>query len=194
MSKAILTSNAGKDERKTHLRTIRFPESLVRSLEKEAADEGTTVNALANSIISGYFDWTKKAREFGFLALHKPILIGLVEQLDDEALDRIGREIMAASWKEMAEFWFQDSSPNDILNALIMRSKFDSKISTRITQEEGMYTIVLRHDYGPKWSTVVAGALREFVKQSFHVEPRMSKGESVITARFKTHPQASSRE
>jgi hypothetical protein len=177
------------DRRKTVLRTFRLSESLTDSLRKGAADEGMNVNALANSILSEYFDWTKKAREFGFLALHKPILISLIEQLDDKTLDRIGREVMFASWREMAEFWFQDSSPDNILNALTMRAKFDPKISTRITQGEGTCAIVLRHDYGPKWSIVVAGALREFVRQSFHVEPRISQGESVITARFKVNPQ-----
>ena len=190
-SEAILLSNAGKGERKTHLRTLRFSESLARSLEKEAADEGTTVNALSNSIISGYFDWTKKAREFGFLALHKPIFISLIEQLDDKTLARIGREVMTASWKEMAEFWFQDSSPDKILDALSMRSKFDSRIRTRVTQEEGTYAIVLSHDYGSKWSIVLAGALREFVSKSFHIEPRISQGESVVTARFKINPRKS---
>ena len=183
-------SNVGRGERKTHLRTLRFSESLALSLEKEAADEGTTVNALANSIIGGYFEWTKKAREFGFLAIHKPIFVSLIEQLDDKTLSRIGREVMSAGWKEMAEFWFQDSSPERILDTLSLRSKSDTKIRTRVTKEDGTYAIVLSHDFGPKWSIVLAGALREFVTKSFHVEPRISQGESVVTARFKVNSRS----
>ena len=183
-------SNVGIDKRKTHLRTFRFSESLARSLEKEAAEEGTTVNALANSIISGYFDWVKKAREFGFVAVHKPIFMRLVEGLEDEALARMGREAVTATWKEMAEFWFQDSTPDKILDAMKMRSKFDSKIRTRIPREENTYTIVFHHDFGPKWSVVLRSALQEFVRKSFLVEPRMSQGESVVTARFKVNPRS----
>jgi hypothetical protein len=182
-------SSAGKGERKTRLRTLRFSESLARSLEKEAADEGTTVNALTNSIIGGYFDWVKKAREFGFVAVHKPVFVSLFEELDDKTLIRIGRDVMTTSWKEMAEFWFQDSTPDKILDALSMRSKFDSKIRTSMTREEGVYTIVFHHDFGPKWSIVLKSALQEFVRKSFLVEPRVSAGESVVTARFRVNPR-----
>jgi len=153
---------------------------------KEAADEGTTVNALANSILGGYFDWDKKAREFGFISLHKSIFMRLIEELDDETLARIGREVLTATWKEMAEFWLQDSSPEKILEVLNMRSKINpARLRTRITKEEDTYTIVLRHDFGPKWSIVEKGALQELVRKSFLVEPRISVGELVVTARFK---------
>jgi len=185
-------SNAGKDERKTHLSTLRFSESLARSLQKEADDEGTTVNALANSILSGYFEWDKKAREFGFISLHKSIFKSLIEELDDKTLARIGREVMAPAWKEMAEFFLQDSSPNKVLEVLNMRSKINpDRLRTRITKDEDTYTIVCRHDFGPKLSIILAGALQEFVKKSFLVEPRISQGESVITARFKVRPRNS---
>ena len=183
-------SSAGKDERKTHLRTLRFSESLVSSLQKEAADEGTTVNALANSILSEYFDWAKKAREFGFISLHKPIFMRLIEEQDEETLARIGREVMTATWKEMSEFFFQDSSPDKILEILNMRSKMNpDRLRTRMTREKDTYTIVLRHDFGPKWSIVEKSALQELVRKTFLVEPRINAGESVVTARFKVNPR-----
>ncbi|MGD0478496.1 MAG: hypothetical protein ABSB29_10090 [Nitrososphaerales archaeon] len=162
---------------------------MERSLEKGAADEGTTVNALANSILGEYFDWRKKVEEFGFISLHKPIVIRLIEELDDETLARIGREDVAASWIEQAEFFLQDSSPNETLKAMNRRSKTNPGAVTRITQEENAYTIVMLHDFGPKWSIVVKSALQEFVRQSFHVEPQIIVGESVVTARFEVNPK-----
>jgi hypothetical protein len=163
---------------------------LARSLQKEAADEGTTVNALANSILSGYFEWDKKAREFGFISLHRPIFMKLIEGLDDGTLARIGREVMAATWKEMAEFWLQDSSPDKMLEVLSMRSRINpTRLRTRITKDEDTYTIVLHHDFGPKWSVVEKAAIQELVRQSFHAEPRISAGESVVTARFRVRPR-----
>lgn len=178
------------DKRRTHLRTLRFSESLARSLQKEAADEGTTVNALANSILSQYFDWDLKAREFGFISLHRPIFMRLIEELDDETLVRIGQEALFATWKEMAEFWLQDSSPERVLEVLNMRSKINpDRLRTKVTKEEDTYTIVLHHDFGPKWSIVERSALQEFVRKMFLVEPRISAGESVVTARFKVRPR-----
>ena len=183
--------NANKDERRSVLKTIRLPESLVRSLAKEAVEEGTTVNADVNSILSQHFEWHKKAQEFGFASIHQTLIKSMLEGLDDETLARMGREVMAPLWREMAEYWSQDSSPDGILNHLMFRSKFNPHHQTRITREENAYTVVLRHDFGPRWSIVTKNALQELVRQSFHAEPRITAGESVVTARFKVNPRKS---
>jgi hypothetical protein len=39
-------------------------ESLLRSLEKDAAEEGTSVNGLVNAILGRHYGWDKKAMEF----------------------------------------------------------------------------------------------------------------------------------
>jgi hypothetical protein len=190
-SEAILLSKADMGERKTRLKTVRLPESLVRSLEKEATEEGTTVNADINSILSQHFDWHKKAREFGIAAIPKPLLKRMLEGLDDEELARIGREVIPPLWKEMAEFWSGDSSPDGILNFQNMRAKFNPNNRTKTTREEGMYVVVFHHDFGPKWSILLKNGLQEFVRKSFQVEPRISVGESVVTLRFKANPRNS---
>jgi hypothetical protein len=182
-------SNVGKDERKTVFKTIRFPESLVRSLQKEAADEDTTVNADVNSIISRHFNWDKKTREFGTAEIPKPLLKSLLEGCYDDTLARIGREVGPVMWKELTEFWIQDSSPDAILDSGMMRSKFNPNFQTRVTREKGACTITMRHDLGPKWSIITKNALQEFVRKSFHVEPQINSGESVVTARFKVNPR-----
>jgi len=184
-------SKTNMNERKTRLKTIRISESLARSLEKEATDEGTTVNANVNSILDEHIVWHKKAQEFGFAAIPKQLFKSMLEGLDDETLARIGREVLPSVWKEIAEYWSGDSSPDGILNRLTERSKFTPHFRTRITREEGAYTIVMHHDFGPKWSIVTKNALQEFVKRSFHVEPRISVGESIVTSHFKVNPRHS---
>lgn len=161
---------------------MRLSESLTRALQRQAAHEGTTVSALTNSILSEYYDWVKKARDFGFIPIYRPILMRMLEGLDDETLRSIGREGLAPSWKEMAEFWFQDSSPKALLDAIPLTSKFDSNIGTGIKNEEGKLTLVFGHDIGPRWSIVLESALRELSRKTFHTEPRISAGESVVTA------------
>jgi len=161
----------------------------VQAIEKEAASEGTTVNADINSILSQHFEWHKKAQEFGIVEIPKAVFLSLTEGLDDKKLAQIGREVIPGVWKEMAEFWFQDPSPEGIMKHLMVRAKFNPYNRTRITQEEGNYTLVLHHEFGPRWSIIAKNALQEFVKQSFHVTPRITVGESVVTARFKVSPR-----
>jgi len=182
-------SNPSRGERRTRLRTIRLSESLASSLQKDAVDEGTTVNSLVNRILSQYYGWGKRAREFGFISVHKPIYARLIEEADEETLVRLGREEVLSTWKEMAEFWLQDSSPDKMLEVIGVRARHDRQTESRIAQDKDTYTIVFRNDYGPKFSIVAESALREFVKQSFHVEPRISRGDTVVTARFTVRSQ-----
>ena len=175
-------------EHKTILRTFRLLEPLARSLEKEAADEGISVNTTANLIFSQHYDWEKKAKEFGFMAVHKPVFMRLIEELDDKTLARIGREVVPTSFEEMAEFWFQESTPDKILDVIAARFKFDTLRRAKITKEGDTYTVVLRHELGPKWSIIAESAARELTKRFFHVEPRIKRGDSVVTVRFKADP------
>jgi hypothetical protein len=180
---------ANTDERKTVLMTVRLSESLKRSLEQEAADEGTNVNADINSILNRHFEWDKKKREFGIAKIPKSLLKSILEGCDDETLARIGREVAPVLGQEMTEFWIQDSSPDGILDLAAGWSKFNPNFQTKVTREEGAYTITLHHDLGLRWSIITKNALQEFVKESFHVEPRISAGESVVRTRFKVNPQ-----
>lgn len=185
LSGVLRLSSGDTDKRKTRVKTIRFPESLARSLEKEAADQGTNVNSVVNLIMNEHFLWHRKAREFGLVTAPRQILMGLLETVDDETFARIGREVVPGVWKEMAEYWSGDSSPDGVLDSLSMRSRFNPGNRTKLTRDEGTYTIVFRHDFGRKWSILTKNAIEEFVKNSFHTIPQTTMGDSVVTARFK---------
>jgi hypothetical protein len=182
-------SIVGKVEHKTRLKTIRISESLASTLQKDAADEGTTVNALINTILSQYYGWGKMAREFGLVSINKPIFMRLIEEVSDETLVRLGRQELLSTWKGMAEYWLHDSTPDKMMEVLRLRARLDRQTESRTTQDKDTYTIVFRNDFGPRFSIACESALREFVKQSFHVEPKISRGDTVVTARFKVNPK-----
>ena len=96
----------------------------------------------------------------------------------------MGRTIIAPMWKEMASFWFQDSSGDSILNLLSMRSRHLPYVQTEIRKEGRKCTIVTHHDLGPKWSAVLHGAFDELVRKSFHALPTISVGDTVLTVDF----------
>ncbi len=177
------------DKGKAVLKTFRLPEQLVSSLQEEAADDGTSVNALVKSIVLQHFEWDKKASESGFTSIHKSVLEALVQGCDDETLATIGREVVPRWFQEMAEYWFQDSSPERILDTVSLRFKFSPLMRVEITKEGNSYAAVFRHDLGPKWSVLAEAAAKELARKFFHAEPQVSRGESVVTARFKVGPR-----
>ncbi len=89
----------------------------------------------------------------------------------------------------MAEYWFQDSSPERILDTVSLRFKFSPLMRVEITKEGNSYAAVFRHDLGPKWSVLAEAAAKELARKFFHAEPQVSRGESVVTARFKVGPR-----
>lgn len=113
----------------------------------------------------------------------------MIEELDDETLVRIGQASVPGLYGEMAELWFQDSSPEKIMDAINLRFKFDTLMRAKVTKEGDVYTLVLRHDLGPKWSILCESAAREIAKRFFHANPRINRGESTVTARFKVNPR-----
>jgi hypothetical protein len=174
-----------KAERKSVLKTFRLPESLARSLEKEAAAEGVTVNACVNSIVSRHLNWDKKLGEYGFVTIAKQTFTNLIEAVDEDTLVRIGREVVPPLYEEMAELWLTDSTPEKVLETINLRFKFDRLMRANITKEGDVYTLVLRHDLGPKWSILAESACREIAKRLFNTEPRITRGESIVMASFK---------
>jgi hypothetical protein len=91
-------------------------------------------------------------------------------------------------WKKMAEYWLGDSTPDGILDALSLRSRYGSSTRTRITRQENEYTIVLHQEFGPRHGIALKSALQELAKL-FHATPQLIAGESVVTARFKISPR-----
>jgi hypothetical protein len=171
-------------QRKSTLRTFRFPEELARGLEAEAQEQGLTLNALVSSILTKYLEWDAKAATFGFIPMYKPVFAELLQASDEESLDRMGRTVLAPMWKEMASFWYHDSSEGRVLDLLSMRSRHLPYVQTEVQKEGRKYTIVTHHDLGHKWSIVLHGALDELVRTSFHTQPTISVGDTVVTVQF----------
>ena len=182
------SSSSAPDEkghqRKTTLRTFRFPEELAQSLEAEAQGRGMTPNALVSLILTNYMEWDAKAAVFGFIPAYKPVFESLLQASDDESLNHLGRTILAPMWKEMASFWFRDSSEERILDLLSMRSRHLPYVQTEVRKEGRKCTIVTHHDLGPKWSIVLRGAFDELVRKSFHALPTISVGDTVLAVEF----------
>jgi hypothetical protein len=169
--------------RKTVLKTFRFSEDLMCSLENEAKEEGTTINALVNTVITQHLEWEIKARRFGYTPMYKPLLRVLIESLDEESLAQTGK-VIPDMWKEMAEFWFQDSSGEKILDFLSFRSRYVPQMQAEVRRADHKHMVVYHHDLGPKWSFVMQNALDELVRRSFRTPPAIDTGETVVTALF----------
>jgi len=156
----------------------------MRSLESEAEGSSITLNAHVSSILTKHIEWDAKAAKFGYIPTYKPIFMELLHAVDDESLRQMGRTILPAMWKEMASFWFEDSSIERILDLLSLRSRHLPYIQTEVKRQGRTCVIVSHHDLGPKWSIVLQSAYDELIRKFFHAQPKTSLGDTVVTAEF----------
>lgn len=173
----------GTPRQKTTLKTFRFPGELSLALEKEAEEHGISLNAQVSSILTQHTEWDAKAAKFGFIPIYKPTFIALLDEMSDDALRKIGRTIHLTMWKEMAEFFLAGSSGEALLDFLARPKPFPV-VQTEVKRQGREYMAVFHHDLGPKWSVVLSSALDEFVRSSFHAQPTISAGDTVVTAQF----------
>jgi hypothetical protein len=171
-------------QRKTTLRTFRFSEELAQALDAEAQEQGMTLNALVSSILTKHEEWDAKAAKFGFIPSYKPVVTALLQASSDASLDRIGRTVVAPMWKEMASFWFQNSSEEGILNLLATRSRLLPFVQSEVKRDSHRLTIVTHHELGPRWSVVMRGAFDELVRTSFRAQPTINGGDTIVTVEF----------
>jgi hypothetical protein len=181
---ALPDSKDASHRKKTTLRTFRFPVELANGLEALAEEQGVTLNALVSSVLTKHIDWEAKATKFGFIPVYKQIFKNLIEKLDNEALDRLGRTVLLPLWEEMASFWLEDSSPDRVLDLLSLRGRILPYLQTEVKKEGHKRTVIIHQDLDPSWSVVTRGALDELVRTRFHSQPRISVGETMVIAEF----------
>ena len=86
MKGASSSSGETGRQRKTTLRTFRFPEELAHALDAEGQEQGMTVNALVSSILTKHVEWDAKAAKFGFIPAYKPVVTALLQASDEASM------------------------------------------------------------------------------------------------------------
>jgi len=173
------------EDKETVVRTFRLPLKRDHILMAEAEEKGITVNSLLNSILVDHQGWLKVARDSGFVYIHRSLYRAFIEELDEETLKRLGRTVVLSWLEDMAQYLHQSTDPEKILDTIEFRYSHDSLMKANFTRNKGDYTLVFTHDMGPKFSVIAEAVARELVARYFHAEPRITRGESVVTAKFR---------
>lgn len=172
-------------EKDTVVKTFRLNERREGMLVEEAKEVGVSANSLMNSILAEYQDWSKKAKEAGFVWIHRSLYRSLVDELDEKKLIQLGQTVVPGWVEDMARYLYQSTDPERILDVLESRYSHDPLMKAKFTRDGQDYTLVFAHDLGMKFSILVEATARELVTKYFRVEPRINRGESVVTVRFR---------
>jgi Lhr-like helicase len=174
----------GAKSRRTVLKTLRLPEELALSLEKEAEEEGTTLNALCSSALTKHVEWWSRAQKLGFISTSKAMFKSVLEATDDDRLAIAVRENMPTAWKDMAMFWFGNTSLDTMIRLFTNIFKYGWEVDMSIKTKDKEYTVVLSHELGPKFSLVLMNAIDELFRKESHIQPKFEVENAMVTVHF----------
>ncbi|MDA4127180.1 MAG: hypothetical protein OK452_08285 [Thaumarchaeota archaeon] len=171
-------------KKRTAVKTFRLPEDVLDFLEKEAEDEGTTLNALVSSILIRHSEWGSMARKLGMISVSKSLLQAALESSRDEELVATSRKILPQGWKDMAMFKFHDFSLESMIQLFKLLTKYGYEADMDVNRVGNKYMISFRHALGPKFSLLLKNAIDELLRVSFHIQPTIETSDASVAVTF----------
>lgn len=149
--------------------TLSVNNDLLQDLKNESQKLGTSINLTVNNILSDHVMFGK------YLSQHHPIIIA--QELFKFLLDGLSDEKIHHAWiMVLSQITPQIFAMHNIENTLENYLKYaindlgfrvGAWNSSSIKESEGDLYLIIKHNYGLKWSQAIAFAHIEFIKQTF---------------------------
>ena len=147
--------------RKTVLRSFRLEKEVDEILQKESQSRGISVNALVSQILKKFVEWDRYVERFGFVTIMRDGFRILHEELKEEEIERLARDIGGRNPREAMLFWFKSANTENLLKWLSLHCKYGRIAECEIQRLGNCYIITLHHFLGKKYSLFLANWLDE---------------------------------
>jgi len=135
-------------------RTFRIESVSDSKLEAISQERNVPINVLVNKAISRYVDWEVHAEKFGFISVSPSTMSKLMSYLTEEQAREMGKWWAENSIIGLIVFWFKKLDFETLLKAIELLGSEYGRIFTHkfSIDDDGNYTIILRHGRGLKTS------------------------------------------
>ncbi len=147
-------------------RTFRFSSDLVDKLEEEARRQRRSVNGLVCKVLEKYLNVEVFLERFGYLIFPQSIFAKLLEKVDVELLEEIGREIGGETARELILQIWGELTPRNFCRYLEeVMCGCARWANCYIDRIDSGLKIRLGHGYGGKWSKLLRIMVEETARQ-----------------------------
>lgn len=169
--------------KKTSTITFRLDDGTINRLRNLSKSQEVSTNTLVNQALRKFIDWDVYLPRSGFAILTKPVLKKIFEGLDKKFIVELATKV----GKEEIE---------DIV--LFMRGKLDlqsflswyetmmlnSSVQTSHLIDDGLHSMVLKHDLGKKWALYQTTILELVFNEVLHKNIELNYDNNTIRAVF----------
>ena len=192
MSSELVSDDVQRN--KTQVRAIRIPTQLGLVLEKEAEAQRISVNALITGVLKKYAEFDRLAEKFEFISMPKKSFSSLIQQLEDDGIEKCARQIGSTVPKEIMRFWFDELSLGALMSFMSLFSRHYRLAKSEIKVNYSDYTIMLHHDMGIKWSKFLRYYLDEAIRQVPGILPKFEVSDGLVVIRFNARDTVGNRQ
>ncbi len=135
-------------------RTVKIEASSDTKLESLAREQNVPVNSLVNKAINRFIDWEVHAEKFRFMSVSPSTQAKLMDYLTEEQARELGKWWAENAIIGLIVFWFKKFDFDALMKAIELLGSEYGRIFTHkfSIDDDGNYTIVLRHERGLKTS------------------------------------------
>lgn len=155
----VLDSNQDNNPDYKHSRTVattsittRLDNDAMKELQDEANHAGISLSNLAKQVLTNYAKWDKFVSKAGMIPVSKGVISKIFDTLSEDEVVCLARSVGKNALSDIILFMKGKIDLNSLFSWLELWLKRNSTAGFSYAIENGIYTCIMKHDLGWKWS------------------------------------------
>ena len=174
--------------KKTAVTTFRLPQDALESLQKEAAEQKTSVNTLVNQILAKHMEWDTFAHKYGFVSIPQEFYSRIMSATDEVLLSKVAVEA-GKQLREYLLFSFGRATPATLMEALGFAGKYAGLGNLELKCVGPRCHLAVHHGLGRKHSIYLKTMLDTAISIVFGHRPTSEIADELVSMEFNLPPQ-----
>lgn len=160
--------------------TFRLDSGIMKTVRRDSAQEGFTLNSLVNRQLQQYTEWDRLEGKIGFTTVSHRMFREVLSNLPDEAIAAVGRQQGPREVREYIVLRWRTVTYANFLRFVENYARFATQYELE-HHKEGGDTLVLVHALGEKWSVYLEAFMASALEALFGIKAESQRtDESVV--------------
>lgn len=167
--------------------TFRFPRSVLEELKEEADGKNISINGLLNQVAASHVEWHARASKAGFIAVRRPMLKRIFDELGEEEIDELART-SAEEMKGVCMLMVKAHTQRSVLQFIerwVRASDFGYRHLVDDKDDNSIHTYIVQHDVGYKWSYYMSRLFSYMAEEVALFKPEINIGKDMVVLKVR---------
>ncbi len=176
-------SNTVRSSKKSSTITFRLDEGTINKLRNLSRVQEVSTNTLVNQALRRFIEWDSYLPKSGFVLLTRPVLKKILDNLDEKFIVELASTIGKEEIEDIVLFMRGKVDLNSFLS-WYETMMLNSSVQTSHIIDEGIHSMVLKHDLGKNWALYQKTILELLFKEVLHNNVEIEYDKNTIRVAF----------